>query len=248
MRSRLPEVSERLAAQVVGLVQRLRDEELLKPPGVAETLDWARALHRLGVDEAGPRDSGAHLGAVISTPRTPTGEASPRPVVAVWHAVDEAERRLTVLLDSPRALRSAGFPVTHDRASGFLEAVALVGADDPVRVSSPGRRRCARPRRPAALPPRVQGLVRARRQLPRSVPPEKPRRIRAPLRSVARARPEARTLPTCCRSPRARPRYCATGRGRATAGREGPGRRHARDPEAATALRDGYPSYAMAPG
>ena len=51
VRSRLPEVSQRLAEQVVGLVQRLRDEQLLKPPGVAETLDWARALQRLGVDE-----------------------------------------------------------------------------------------------------------------------------------------------------------------------------------------------------
>ena len=33
------------------VVQRLRDEQLLKPPGVAETLDWARALHRLGAEE-----------------------------------------------------------------------------------------------------------------------------------------------------------------------------------------------------
>jgi MoxR-like ATPase len=48
VRSRAPEVSEELAAQVVGLVQRLRGAELVKPPGVAETIDWARALQRLG--------------------------------------------------------------------------------------------------------------------------------------------------------------------------------------------------------
>jgi MoxR-like ATPase len=65
VRSRLPEVSQRLAEQVAGLVQRLRDEELLKPPGVAETLDWARALHRLGVDELDLETAARTLGAVV---------------------------------------------------------------------------------------------------------------------------------------------------------------------------------------
>src|SRR5438128_1628436 len=48
VRSRAPEVAQRLGEQVVGLVQQLRTPDLLKPPGVAETLDWARALQRLG--------------------------------------------------------------------------------------------------------------------------------------------------------------------------------------------------------
>jgi MoxR-like ATPase len=65
VRSRLPEVSQRLAEQVAGLVQRLRDEELLKPPGVAETLDWARALHRLGVDDLDLETAARTLGAVV---------------------------------------------------------------------------------------------------------------------------------------------------------------------------------------
>jgi MoxR-like ATPase len=66
VRSRLPEVSERLAEQVAGLVQRLRSEEqLLKPPGVAETLDWARALHRLGVEELDLETAARTLGAVV---------------------------------------------------------------------------------------------------------------------------------------------------------------------------------------
>src|ERR1044072_4630743 len=51
VRSRAPEVSEALARQVVGVVQQLRDAGLQKPPGVAETLDWARALHHLGTAE-----------------------------------------------------------------------------------------------------------------------------------------------------------------------------------------------------
>jgi MoxR-like ATPase len=65
VRSRLPEVSQRLAEQVAGVVQQLRDQELLKPPGVAETLDWARALHRLGVDELDLESASRTLGAVV---------------------------------------------------------------------------------------------------------------------------------------------------------------------------------------
>ncbi len=41
---RVPGAPERLARQVVALVQALRDEELFKRPGVAETLDWLNAL------------------------------------------------------------------------------------------------------------------------------------------------------------------------------------------------------------
>jgi MoxR-like ATPase len=65
VRGRLPEVGERLARQVVGLVQRLRDEQLLKPPGVAETLDWARALQRLGAEELDLETAARTLGAVV---------------------------------------------------------------------------------------------------------------------------------------------------------------------------------------
>src|SRR6201991_712840 len=48
VRSRAPEVSDALARQIVGVVQQLRHTGLQKPPGVAETLDWARALNQLG--------------------------------------------------------------------------------------------------------------------------------------------------------------------------------------------------------
>jgi MoxR-like ATPase len=66
LRTRAPEVSEQLARQVVALVQRLRtDESLLKPPGVAETLDWARALERLGAKELDVETAAATLGAVV---------------------------------------------------------------------------------------------------------------------------------------------------------------------------------------
>ena len=53
LRSRAPEVSDALARQVVdrgAAAARARDD-LEKPPGVAETLDWARALQHLGATE-----------------------------------------------------------------------------------------------------------------------------------------------------------------------------------------------------
>ena len=66
VRTRAPEVPAQLAEQVVGVVQRLRsDEQLLKPPGVAETLDWARALNRLGTRDLDVATAAATLGAVV---------------------------------------------------------------------------------------------------------------------------------------------------------------------------------------
>ncbi len=66
VRSRAPEVSEALARQVVGLVQQLRGrDDLLKPPGVAETLDWARALQHLGTAEIDLESASATLGALV---------------------------------------------------------------------------------------------------------------------------------------------------------------------------------------
>ena len=44
---RMPEIDKQLSAQVVAFVQKLRGEDLFKLPGVAETLDWARALTEL---------------------------------------------------------------------------------------------------------------------------------------------------------------------------------------------------------
>jgi MoxR-like ATPase len=44
VRTRLPEASEKLSSQVTRFVQELRKMELYKVPGIAETLDWTRAL------------------------------------------------------------------------------------------------------------------------------------------------------------------------------------------------------------
>ncbi|WP_370617927.1 AAA family ATPase [Mumia sp. Pv 4-285] len=65
VRTRMPEVSQRLAEQVVQVVQDLRTRgDLLKPPGVAETLDWTTALVRLERDELDLETAAATIGAV----------------------------------------------------------------------------------------------------------------------------------------------------------------------------------------
>ena len=45
---RAPDVPETLAREVAAAVEALRGLELYKPPGVAETIDWAQALPTLG--------------------------------------------------------------------------------------------------------------------------------------------------------------------------------------------------------
>ncbi|MBM7771556.1 MoxR-like ATPase [Actinokineospora baliensis] len=65
LRKRLPGLEERLATQVVTAVRRLREMELLKPPGVAETIDWAAALVALGRESADVSTAALTLGAVL---------------------------------------------------------------------------------------------------------------------------------------------------------------------------------------
>ena len=66
VRSRAPQVSAALATQVVAAIQRIRnDHQLIKPPGVAETLDWARALHELGTSTLDVQTAAASLGAAV---------------------------------------------------------------------------------------------------------------------------------------------------------------------------------------
>ena len=66
VRRRLPDVPPRLAEQVAAAVAKLRRRgDLLKPPGVAETLDWAHALLALGRTELDVESAAATLGAVV---------------------------------------------------------------------------------------------------------------------------------------------------------------------------------------
>ncbi|GIF50145.1 MoxR-like ATPase [Asanoa ferruginea] len=65
LRERLPAVTERLAAQVAAAAGRMRELDLIKPPGVAESIDWAGALVALGAQTLDPDLAAATLGAVL---------------------------------------------------------------------------------------------------------------------------------------------------------------------------------------
>jgi len=62
---RAPGVPEALARKVVAAVNRLRELDLAKPPGVAETIDWARTLDFLGCTDLNPEVAGDTLGVVV---------------------------------------------------------------------------------------------------------------------------------------------------------------------------------------
>jgi MoxR-like ATPase len=63
--AKAPDVPEHLSAQVVAFVQRLRNEDLFKLPGVAETIDWAQALTYLDQKELGPAAVDETLGVLL---------------------------------------------------------------------------------------------------------------------------------------------------------------------------------------
>jgi len=62
---REPGVAEALARKVVAAVHRLRELDMAKPPGVAETIDWARTLDLLGGTGLDPQLAQDTLGAVV---------------------------------------------------------------------------------------------------------------------------------------------------------------------------------------
>ena len=79
--ARCPEVEARLADQIVGFVQRLREEELEKTPGIAEMLDFAAALMGLGIADL--TENPAVLQATLTTLlKTQSDQARSTPEVA----------------------------------------------------------------------------------------------------------------------------------------------------------------------
>ena len=199
VRSRAPEVSAELARQVVGVVQQLRDrDDLAKPPGVAETLDWARALHHLGTAELDLATRGRDARGAGEVPRGQReGQARPRP--------DAAGMSTTVLRGGRRD--PAG---VHPRAAdrGRQRHAGPVPGLPPGGVAARPRRRAfdvgrrsfdavRRARRPRPLRRGVRGVLqRARRPATTATHPAC--RHRRPLRC---RRPTARATAPVTRRP-----------------------------------------------
>ena len=65
LRVKAPDTRHQLARQIVGFVQKLRDEDLYKAPGVAETIDWAHALVQIDAIELKPAVIDSTLGVLL---------------------------------------------------------------------------------------------------------------------------------------------------------------------------------------
>jgi MoxR-like ATPase len=65
VKSRVPGVSDQLASKVVGTVNKLREMDLEKSPGVAETIDWVQSLEAIGASSLNESNAAETLGAVI---------------------------------------------------------------------------------------------------------------------------------------------------------------------------------------
>jgi MoxR-like ATPase len=65
LKLRAPGVGDKLTAQVVAFVQAVRSADTFKPPGVAETIDWAAALSALDARELEPALVDETLGALL---------------------------------------------------------------------------------------------------------------------------------------------------------------------------------------
>ena len=65
VKRRIPDVNEQLGKQVVTFVQAVREKDFYKLPGVAETIDWANALMKLGTTELSTEITEDTLGALL---------------------------------------------------------------------------------------------------------------------------------------------------------------------------------------
>ncbi len=136
MRLRVPHVIEPLARQVAAAVESLRGLNLYKPPGVAETIDWAQALAALGVSTtstSAPVD--ATLGTVLKyrEDQERARQHGLADLVAAGHrprrsCVNTAPERIAV--GFARVLRGAGLDVPIGAVITYVEALGRVGIDD----------------------------------------------------------------------------------------------------------------------
>ena len=65
VRRRVPGTAEDLAAEAAEAVRRLRQSDVQKPPGIAETIDWVAALELLGVEHLDSTAASRTLGSVL---------------------------------------------------------------------------------------------------------------------------------------------------------------------------------------
>ena len=125
VRRRVKGASESLAVQVVTAVAKMRDGDIQKPPGIAEAIDWLKALELLGRDVAGRGDDRAHAGQRPEVRRGP-GRRPRRGPGELGVRLETVELDLPPLVAAfGRRLHEAGVPVTAERSARLASALTL---------------------------------------------------------------------------------------------------------------------------
>jgi MoxR-like ATPase len=88
LQSKVPALNEQLAVEIARFVQRLRDRELRKLPGVAETIDWAQALLRLHEDQLDAEVVRCTLGCLLKDEQDIKAMDGPAVAELLAHASD----------------------------------------------------------------------------------------------------------------------------------------------------------------
>ena len=83
---KVPDARQALSREIVEFVQRLRGEDLFKAPGIAETLDWTRALGQLGILGLEPSVVSETLGVILKY-QDDIGKVQSAPVVRILEQV-----------------------------------------------------------------------------------------------------------------------------------------------------------------
>ena len=134
IRSKDTGLSESLATRLVEIVRQLREMELRKAPSISETIDWARTLAVLGVNELTSDVLSSTLNVVVKYERD-----LKKAMTAIPHLVDPNAE----VPESLDAGHGHGHGHGHDDPAGPAESGALVGDSDGQRVRAdrdqPGR-------------------------------------------------------------------------------------------------------------
>ncbi len=133
VRIRAPGAPERLAAQVVAFVQRMRTLDLFKAPGIAETIDWSNALVALNAISLAPDNVRDTLGVLLKhrddIAKMQSGDVTK--LLAELQATARVRRAgrcsLTTSSTSRASCATPALPVGPDRVLAALEAIEAVG-------------------------------------------------------------------------------------------------------------------------
>ena len=133
VRLHAPELSETVARKLVSIIHQVRDLDLKKPPSIAESIDWARALLLLGADDISPETSSARR-CRSSSSTAPTSTRSPSASASGSARPPRREPGFDArILELGEALRAEGVAIGTSELNDAFAALAEVpwtAADD----------------------------------------------------------------------------------------------------------------------